>query len=431
MGGLVIDSARQIRDASRTSTSLRRESRHRDAVLDELRSDIYRSATLVRDYMLEREDARATRLKHELLAIRSRVDDELHRFEEAAPAEEKKAIQTLKQHSESYWNSLAPILGWRRSAERQHGEGYLKTTIVPKGDELVQFVRQAGAVDEQMLDAAEARIQLVQARFLRRVVMISILALVMGTILAAIVVRKVHRLGMEAASRLSETLRAREDLKRLSDRLLAVQEEERRNLSRELHDDLGQSMSAMLIELAKIESANSVREHCGVEIKSVRRLAEENVVKVRNMALLLRPAILDELGLVPALRWQAKEIGRRSGLRVKVIADELQDDLPDSHRTCIYRVVQEALNNCVKHSQAKDVRVVMQRDQGGLSVSVHDDGAGFDPEHSRGLGLLGMTERVRAVGGRFHIESEPGRGTVVSAYFPLDSDRCNLEEVVG
>jgi signal transduction histidine kinase len=250
----------------------------------------------------------------------------------------------------------------------------------------------------------------------------------LGSILAIVVVRHARHLGMEAAARFNEVLAAREDLRRLSDRLVAVQEEERRNLSRELHDDLGQTMSAMLIELGKLESPLAGSEDHRAELASVRRLAEENVAKVRNMALLLRPAMLDELGMVPALRWHAREVARRTGLKVKMIADEINDDLPDSHRTCIYRVVQEALNNCVKHSKASEVRVVIHRDGEGLSISVQDDGAGFDPEHNKGLGLLGMMERVAGAGGRFHIESQPGRGTTLSIFFPLENDRCKPQE---
>jgi len=139
------------------------------------------------------------------------------------------------------------------------------------------------------------------------------------------------------------------------------------------------------------------------------------------MALLLRPSMLDELGLVPALKWQAREVTRRAGLKVKMIADELIDDLSDGHRTCIYRVVQEALNNCVKHSRATEVRVVIHREPDGLSVSVQDNGVGFDPGSDKGLGLLGMAERVSHLGGRFHIRSQRGQGTILSAYLSLEN----------
>ena len=428
MGGLAVDSARQTRDVSVTSAALRKESRDRDSLLDQLRTDTYRSSTLVRDYILEPDDVLAASQKAELQLLRSRVEQSLSHYGENAPQEEKEPVQGQQRHAESYWTSLAPALNWNRIARRQQGELFLRNTIIPGRDELVQFVKQVNALDERALDAAEERLQVVQARFQHRVNTISILSLVLGSILAIVVVRHARHLGMEAAARFNEVLAAREDLRRLSDRLVAVQEEERRNLSRELHDDLGQTMSAMLIELGKLESPLAGSEDHRAELASVRRLAEENVAKVRNMALLLRPAMLDELGMVPALRWHAREVARRTGLKVKMIADEINDDLPDSHRTCIYRVVQEALNNCVKHSKASEVRVVIHRDGEGLSISVQDDGVGFDAEHNKGLGLLGMMERVTVVGGRLHIESQPGRGTIISIFFPLENDRCKPQE---
>jgi signal transduction histidine kinase len=419
----------QTRDVSVRSAALRKESRDRDELLDQLRNDIYRSATLVRDYILEHDDSRAADQKAELQRVRARVEDSLARYEQGAPQpEEKAAIEIVKRHAESYWASLAPAMDWDRSARNGQGEFFLRDTIVPMRDELVQFVKQINLIDERALDTAEERIQLVQAGFQRRVNTLSILALVFGSVLAFVVIHHVQRLGAEAATSFDEVLSAREDLRRLSDRLVAIQEEERRNLSRELHDDLGQTMSAMLMELGKLESAVSGGREHREELAAVRRTAEENVAKVRNMALLLRPARLDELGLVPAMRWQAREVERRTGLKVKLIADELNDDLPESNRTCIYRVVQEALNNCVKHAKATKVRVVIHRDAGGLSISVQDDGVGFNPEHSKGLGLLGMMERVSALGGRFHIESQPGRGTILSTYFPLDTERCRPQE---
>jgi signal transduction histidine kinase len=116
---------------------------------------------------------------------------------------------------------------------------------------------------------------------------------------------------------------------------------------------------------------------------------------------------------------------------VKLIADEIDDELPDSHRTCVYRVVQEALNNCVKHSRAKEVRVVINRDKHGLLVSVQDDGVGFDPQRDRGLGLLGMAERLARIGGRFQLESHPGEGTIVSVFLPVPEERLAATAMAG
>ena len=295
---------------------------------------------------------------------------------------------------------------------------------------MAQLVKQIGVLDQAALDAGEARIQgNEQARFQNRVRALSILGLVLGGILASIVIRHVQRLEGASRSSFNEVLAAREGLRQLSDRLVKVQEEERRVLSRELHDELGQTMSAILLEVGKLESDAARNGNRPESLTSVRKLAEENISKVRNMALLLRPGMLDELGLVPALRWQTREVSRRTGLKVKMIADEMDDDLPEPVRTCIYRVVQEALNNCVKHAGAKEIRVTLHRDAGGLVVSVQDDGAGFDPARNKGLGLLGMAERVTGVGGRLHIEAQTGAAARFSLpIFHSKSESCTPEK---
>src|SRR5262249_12229006 len=148
MGGLAADAGIQIRNVSTTSTALRRASRDRDTLLDQLMSDTYRSATLVRDYVLERDDAGAMRQKTELAAVRSRMEQELQRFEGMTPTPEEAALRILQQHMEVYWNTLAPALGWSGAARRQQGDELLFSVIVPKRDELVQLVRQISVLDE-------------------------------------------------------------------------------------------------------------------------------------------------------------------------------------------------------------------------------------------------------------------------------------------
>ena len=189
-------------------------------------------------------------------------------------------------------------------------------------------------------------------------------------------------------------------------------------------------MSAMLIELGRTEAAPD-DEARSERLASVRRMIESSVGTVRNMALLLRPSMLDELGLVPALQWQAREVTRRSGVKVRMIADEVAEDLPDAYRTCLYRVVQEALNNCAKHSRATQVRVVVHQAHDSLWVSVEDNGIGFRPDHEKGMGLLGMEERVVRLGGQFSIESIRGAGTALRIRLPLaDESRARLKAVV-
>jgi signal transduction histidine kinase len=179
-------------------------------------------------------------------------------------------------------------------------------------------------------------------------------------------------------------------------------------------------MSALLVEMGNLASAMPPDPALQKRMQAVRTLAENNVIVLRNLALLLRPSMLDDLGLVPALKWQARETSRRSGVKVRIDAEDAADDLPDEYRTCIYRVVQEALHNVAKHSHATQVRVSVRRAPAKVSVTIQDDGSGFANTREKGLGILGMEERVRSLKGTFHIASAPGKGATLEIELPLD-----------
>ena len=199
-----------------------------------------------------------------------------------------------------------------------------------------------------------------------------------------------------------------------------AQETERRSISRELHDEVGQSLGVLLVEVGRLAAsippdAPQINDHVA-RIKSV---AETTVQTVRNIALLLRPSMLDDLGLIAALEWQGREVSRRSEMEVEIQSAGVSDQLPDEYRICIYRLVQEALNNAARHSSAKNAKVTVEQTTDKILVSIADDGRGFDPQRVRGLGILGMEERVRRLGGTFTIDSKPGSGTTLRAEFPV------------
>jgi len=150
---------------------------------------------------------------------------------------------------------------------------------------------------------------------------------------------------------------------------------------------------------------------------------------VRNMALLLRPSMLDDLGLVPALEWQAREVSKRTGMLVDTVEENVSDNLPEEHKTCVYRIVQEALNNSSKHAYAKNARVTVRQERNHLRVSIEDDGKGFDPSRVRGLGLVGMNERVSQLGGVLKVDSDPTRGTCLRVDLPLPSASSDSGEL--
>ncbi|HLH43963.1 MAG TPA: sensor histidine kinase, partial [Bryobacteraceae bacterium] len=240
--------------------------------------------------------------------------------------------------------------------------------------------------------------------------------------------------------RYEEVARARSQLEDLSARLVQAQETERRALSRELHDEVGQSLSAVLVELRNLSAVQRVaagaqgedagrapaRGHIeAAHIETIKALVENTVRVIRNMSLLLRPSMLDDLGLLPALKWQARECSKRTSMDVNVAAELDSDNLPDDYKTCIYRVVQEALHNCARHSQAKVVRIKVQQDPDRLLLTIQDDGLGFDARQTKGLGLLGIQERAARLGGVLNVHSTPGAGTIVSVELPFRRERTS------
>ena len=231
----------------------------------------------------------------------------------------------------------------------------------------------------------------------------------LGFLLAWFSVRKILKLEDTAARHFEEINHARTELKQLSARLLDAQEEERRSISRELHDEVGQSLSGVLVEMANLSNIIRGPEQAEQKADEIKKLLENSIGVVRNMSLLLRPSMLDDLGLVPALQWQAREASKRSALWVKVDAEHVSDDLGEEYKTCVYRVVQEALHNIVQHAKAQNVKVTVVQEPDRLMLSIQDDGAGFNPREERGMGLLGMEERVGSLGGRLSIESVKAR----------------------
>jgi signal transduction histidine kinase len=200
--------------------------------------------------------------------------------------------------------------------------------------------------------------------------------------------------------------------------LIAVQEQERRKLSRELHDGVGQILTAIKMELANVRAANGSDEE---RLGRVRAHVESAVRMVRNVSLLLRPSVLDDFGLVAALKWLTEDFSRRTGIECPFRCD-IRDEqlLEDSVKTCIYRTVQEALHNCEKHAAATSTRVDVAQYAGQIQVSVTDNGRGILnlDSQSHGLGIVGMRERAQALGGNLEVRSNAGAGTRVRLLIP-------------
>jgi len=241
---------------------------------------------------------------------------------------------------------------------------------------------------------------------------------------------KLEKSRERSAQLLAEALLMQEQLRLLSRRILLVQEEERRHISRELHDEISQILTGINVRLAtlKVETAASTA-NLKRKIASTQRLVEKSVEVVHRFALALRPTMLDDLGLVPALLSFTKEFGGKTGIRADFVAvgAEQLAALDNLQRTALYRIAQEALTNVQKHARADAVTVSVEACAGAVHLSVNDNGTSFDvarafdvKRHNR-LGIIGMRERAEMAGATFAIESVPGRGTTIRVRLPLSA----------
>jgi len=404
---------------------IRREYLNRERILEQLRSDIYLSGTYARDLLLEPDPARAEAHRSELEAARSRIESMIAAYAGILRDEERQAFQQFEREVSAYFDSLHPAMQWDAQQRRALGYQYMQNSLLPRRMVIVHLADQISRINQKQLEAGNRQVASLFADFRRSLLTLLLVTLACGVVLAAGSVYRILRLERLSTARFDEVLQTRAVLRDLSARLVEVQETERRALSRELHDEVGQSLSALLLAIdnvaATLPPGNDLEAR--KQLSEIRRLAERTVTVVRDMSLLLRPSMLDDLGLVPALQWQAREISRNNNIKIEIQADPSSEDLPDDHKTCVYRIVQEALRNVTRHARAKSVQIHLTHPDGTLRLTIQDDGQGFVPEREKGMGLLGMEERVSYLSGAFEVKSQPGKGTLINVELPLTSGR--------
>jgi signal transduction histidine kinase len=399
-------------------TRIRKAFLGRMGALDQIRSQIYLSGTYVRDFLLSPDPSGAAAQTSRIGSLEHESYASLEAYSHLVEVNERDPFRALHSEIDAYWRVLDRIMAWTPEQRSRLRESFFYDELIPRRNAMLQIADRIAVANERGLSHAEEQLSAASDGLRHTLVATFGITFAGGLLLALLTIGHTLRLERELEQRLAENSAARADLQELSAKLLRAQENERRTLARELHDEVGQSLSAILMEAENASCAadfGEAREH----LDSVRTLAEKTVNEVRDLALLLRPSMLDDFGLVPALNWHAREMTKRTGLNVVLSADETADELPDEHKTCIYRLVQEAVNNAARHANARAIEVELKRDPESVRVSVRDDGAGFDTRFVRGLGLLGMEERVRRLGGRFAIESQPGRGTAIMAELPV------------
>lgn len=225
----------------------------------------------------------------------------------------------------------------------------------------------------------------------------------------------------------SEERNERERLRaEMVEKVISAQEDERKRIARDLHDQTSQALVSLIVQLKLVESASNKPARTQA-IADLREQLRATLNDVRRMAHDLRPGVLDDLGLSQSIQWFTDQCRKNNDIKISLILDAACDQLPPHAATAVYRVTQEALSNVIKHSQATQAWITLRNNSNGFQFEIRDNGSGFDPRQQilsrEGLGLFGMQERMQLLGGSCEIESEPGKGTRVRAWIP-----CELKE---
>lgn len=392
----------------------------RKNVLRKVREDFQTLAIAIRDALLDpAESPVATRL--ELDNLHRSILTGLDRLDDPQESRMSGLVRQLRNLDEEYWETAMVPLGWPAQRRRAEAGLYLRRTLSPLRKSAMESARSVELIEESLSRENQARVEDSFARLGDALQMTWTITLSIGLIITVLTVWRFSRIEEQASALQHQTLLDREQLRVLSQTLVHAYEAERKALSRELHDQIGQMLTAIQMAFSNIEQGRGDSQR---HIDDGKTLTERTVAAVRNISMGLRPSILDDLGLDPAIQWQAREFSKRSGVPVKVQIEGHFESLSESLKICLYRVVQEALTNCARHAQAKNVRINLHASRDSISLTVADDGSGFDLATlpKGGLGLFGMRERVRELSGTVSIFAQPGKGTLVRVEVPLNGE---------
>jgi signal transduction histidine kinase len=405
---------------SRQHLEIYRHFVEQEEALTTLRRNLWLAGNYVRDFFIQNTAEQGAVLVAQLQKL-EQDNESAFRVLERAPSH-RAQVPVLRKSLGEFWTIGKQLPQTMLHAGNDAEIAFLQREVVPRRGELYNALREVTAADQRMLENSEGEFAGTRRRAAEGLLLMLGLGVLLSVLVTRISLRHADNLEREADRHFAAVEQAKQELQQLSARLLEIEEEGRRRLSRELHDEIGQSLALLQIEISHAQALLAA-PHAELRdrLARARTLAERIVQSIRNISGLLRPALLDDLGLVPALQFQLEDFLRRSGIECEFTEDGVEDRLPDAVKTCVYRVVQEALHNCEKHSGARKVRVTVRQLDECLLAEVEDDGRGFasNAQRSTGLGLLGMRERTANAGGSLMIDSAPGQGTRIALRIPL------------
>jgi len=383
-----------------------------------VRTQVLLGSVYVRDALLDPDPTTADDYRQELEETYRAADAALQQYVPILDSvAERERIARLRHEVDGFRNTVLEVLGTDSTRWAVEARMLLRRQIMPKREGVIRVSEEVQALNRSAFVQQQADMAAIYRDTQRRVWQRLGLALgasvgiaLFATLYAA---RLENRIRRQRVRDVQNTL----DLQRLSAKLISAQEDERRSIARELHDEVGQVLTAIKVELAVAQHAIEAAGVSAHVLEDARSITDGALNTVRDLSHLLHPALLDDLGLPATIEWYLRGFGKRHGVRAELLHDRMDERLVPEIEASVYRIVQEALTNVAKHAKASSCRVYLQRLPHTLLVTVEDDGVGFDPLEvepagpNRGLGLIGIRERVSQLRGTVRLETAPGKGT--------------------
>ena len=407
IGVSVLEASRRAQEIYTQLDELSAHHRRVEASLRRLRADVNLSGIFVRDYLLDIARERAPEYRQQLTEFRRTNMATLAELRTLVQHDDR--ISSLQSKLEDYWETFDPLFDWTTAEKILRSASFLRREVVPRREAALTIAQEIEELNNANVASQREEVSKRYAAFRAELYRLLWQTMLLGITVAVIVVVRLRVL-----ERRSE--QAEHQMRELSQQLVNTQEEERRSLSRELHDHVAQVLTGLRMELGRVERLSPI---VAPAVAECRTLVDDMFKTVRNLALGLRPSMLDDFGLQAALEWHARDCMSRYDLDVDLQTEGDVDALPDKYRTCVYRVVQEATTNCVRHAHARRIQIRVAADGNVFRVRVDDDGGGLDPRQPRGLGLRGIDERVKELHGTMTISSAETGGTTLLVCLPL------------
>jgi signal transduction histidine kinase len=418
---------RRMAEVQRDAAAINRRYVNAQELLSTVRAQLLIGSVYARDALLDPNPGSADAYRQQLQSTYIAVDAALDRYVPVLDTPvERGRINRLRQEVGTFRVTILEVLENKSAGGYEEARLLLQRHIVPKREAVIRASEEVQALNREAFIQQQDRIAEVHRVMQRRVWRQLGLALVASLGIALLAFLYAGRLESQLRLQRARDAQNTDDLQRLSAKLITAQEEERRSIARELHDEVGQVLTAIKVELAVAQTAIEASGVSARVLEDARVITEGALQTVRDLSHLLHPAMLDDLGLAAALDWYFRSVSKRYDLRAEFQHEGMHERLAVETEVAAFRIVQEALTNVVKHARATSCRVALRRQDQRLNLTIEDDGIGFDlapadSKERRGLGLVGIRERVAQLRGTFRIERGVTAGTKIVVELPARS----------